>query len=94
MKGIQGSGTSLIEDYPIKQHPFKKQIEIAPLLYNTFYSQPKKVIKIDVFSNKVLKIYKSIADAAKDIERDRKGIHNCLIGEQKTSGGFKWEYLK
>ena len=94
MKRIQGSGTSLIDDYPIKKHTFLNKTENTPLLYNTFYSQPIKVIKIDNITNKVLKIYKSITDAANNVEIDRKGIYNCLNKKQRTSGGFKWEYLK
>ena len=37
MKRIQGSGTSLIDDYPIKKHPFLNKTENTPLLYNIKY---------------------------------------------------------
>ena len=94
MKGTQGSGTSLVEDYPIKQHPFNKNVENTPLLYNVFFSQPRKIIKIDVTTNKTIKIYKSITDAANDIKKSRSEIHKYLKKIKKTIDGFKWEYLK
>jgi len=94
MKGIQGSGTSLVEGYPEKKHPFTKQCEKVPFLYNRIFKQAMKVIKIDVTTNKVLKIYNSIREAGRNINKDPKGIQKCLSGEQKTCGGYKWEYLK
>lgn len=94
MKGIQGGGTSLVEGYPENKHLFTKECEKVPFLYNTYYKQPIKVIKIECTTNKVLKIYNSIREAGRDINKNFKGIQRCLEGTQKTCGGFKWEYLK
>jgi len=94
MKLNQGSGTSMVEDYPLRKHSFTKETENTPFLYNTFLKEARKVLKIDAATNRILKIYKSITEAADSVNICRTGIQNCLKNEQKTAGGFKWEYLK
>lgn len=38
------------------------------------------------------KYYESIADAARDNNIRQSGISGCLIGKNKTSGGYIWRY--
>lgn len=38
------------------------------------------------------KYYESIADAARDNNIRKSGISGCLIGKNKTSGGYIWRY--
>lgn len=36
-------------------------------------------------------VYKNQAEAAKAIGKHKYGINNCLLGKQKTCGGYHWE---
>lgn len=95
MKGIQGNGTGLYSNYPEKRHPFIKEIIGKPLDFTKkYYNASIKVVKIDIDTNKPLKIYDSISQAARAVERNKTGIIDCIAGQTKTCGGFKWEKLK
>lgn len=52
----------------------------------------KKVAKIDIASDKVLMVYDSASEAARQNNMRNESISKCCRGERKTSGGFKWEY--
>lgn len=49
------------------------------------------IIKRDLDGNYVEDFY-SISKAAKSIGVTIKAVRSCLIGDSKTSGGYKWEY--
>ena len=54
----------------------------------------KPVKQIDVNTNKVIKIYASIADAERELGCKRNGhISQVCNGRRKTAQGFKWEYV-
>ncbi|GIN67115.1 MULTISPECIES: NUMOD4 domain-containing protein [Bacillus] len=53
----------------------------------------KIVAKIDAENNCLLKIYNSIKDASEDVGVTIQAISNCLNGKNRTSGGFKWEFV-
>jgi len=60
---------------------------------NITHSQGKKIEKINPEDNKVLKIYNSISEAARDINKKLKGnIDKVLSGKRKTAYGFIWKY--
>ena len=40
----------------------------------------------------IIKEWKSLQQAADELEIERSNISHCLRGRIKTSGGFKWEY--
>ena len=65
---------------------------------NTNHSCAKKVAKIDINTNKIIKIYNSITDAYKDIGQKRSSlISKVCIGKEKgrkTIYGFKWKYVE
>jgi hypothetical protein len=54
--------------------------------------QSKKVKQIDINTNKVIKIWDCVNDAFKD--KVASNISMCASGKLKTSGGYKWEYVK
>jgi hypothetical protein len=54
--------------------------------------KPHAVVRID--ADGVETIYKSVSDAARDINRTRSSIHRCCTGKGKTGGGYKWKYFK
>lgn len=52
----------------------------------------KKVAKIEVETDKVLMVYNSASEAARQNNMKNESISKCCRGERKTSGGFKWQY--
>lgn len=52
----------------------------------------KKVAKIEVGTDKVLMVYNSASEAARQNNMKNESISKCCRGERKTSGGFKWQY--
>lgn len=53
----------------------------------------KKIKQVDEKEN-VIMIYDSVAKAGKAIGISPSAITACCKGKQKTSGGFKWEYVE
>ena len=53
----------------------------------------KKVAQIDIETNKIIKIYNSIKEAAEELNLDRGSISKCCHGLRKTVGGYKWEFV-
>ncbi len=51
----------------------------------------KKVIQIDTQTGEVIKIYDSIASAARSVNINTKGITDVIQGKQKTAGGYYWQ---
>lgn len=56
----------------------------------------KEIIKLDL-NNNIIKEYRSISDAARDIDINRYliirvSINSCLKGKTRTSYGYKWNY--
>ena len=44
-------------------------------------------------NDSILKIYNSVAEAAKDLNVNRSGIYACLSGKCKSSGGYGFKYV-
>lgn len=61
--------------------------------YNELHHGSKKIKKISL-DGIVLKIYPSISEAARELGSVSKktNISEVLLGKNKTSNGFKWEY--
>ncbi|WP_455072265.1 NUMOD3 domain-containing DNA-binding protein [Prevotella melaninogenica] len=55
-------------------------------------SNGKKVAKIEVGTDKILMLYNSASEAARQNNMKNESISKCCRGERKTSGGFKWQY--
>ena len=53
----------------------------------------KKVAKIDINTNKIIKIYDTIALAARENNCDNSGISKVCRKERNKCGGFKGEYV-
>jgi len=53
----------------------------------------KRIKKIDKKSNKLIREYSSIHEAASDNHITVQAISRCLNGKCKTSAGFKWEFI-
>ncbi len=51
------------------------------------------VIQTDMNGN-VIKIWNCITDASRYLKISKSGISMCASGQLKTSGGFKWSYLR
>lgn len=65
---------------------------------NTYRNQSKIVLKKSKQGRAVRNIdtgmeFKSINEAAKNNSISAGGIYNCCIGRNKTSGGFRWEFI-
>ena len=60
---------------------------------NNYSNKPRKVAKICPYTNKVLFVFNSITDAAKDINVGKTCIHNVILGYAKLAGGFKYKYV-
>lgn len=52
----------------------------------------KCVLKIDKVTNEIIAEFRSMNEASKTIGLSYTNISACCRGEQKTSGGFKWQY--
>ena len=64
---------------------------------NIIHSCGKKINKIDIKTNKILKTYSSITDAGIDVSESKNNnanISKALNKKTKSSCGFKWEYAK
>jgi hypothetical protein len=55
-------------------------------------SHERKVICLNKETNKKIKIYDSITEAADDNNITRRAIQHVLNGTNQTAGGFKWRY--
>jgi group I intron endonuclease len=53
----------------------------------------KKVMQIDIITNKTIKEFDSIIEAAKECTCSATKISDCCKGKRKTTGGFKWKYI-
>lgn len=53
----------------------------------------RKVAKIDITTNKIIKIYDTIALAARENNCDNSGISKVCRGLRNKCGGFKWQYI-
>ena len=63
----------------------KKQIPLVNI-------RSKTVIQIDIKTNKEIKKFNSIAEAASETNIGRTNIDKCCIGKNKTAGGYKWKF--
>lgn len=52
----------------------------------------KCVLQIDKVTNEIIAEFRSMHEASKTIGLSYTNISACCRGEQKTSGGFKWQY--
>lgn len=53
----------------------------------------KKVAQIDLNTNKTIKIYDSIKEAAEELNLDRGSISKCCNELRKTVGGYVWRFV-
>lgn len=51
----------------------------------------KRVIQKDM-NGKIIKVFDTINDAAKEVGVDRTTVSKVIVGINQTAGGFKWEY--
>lgn len=76
----------------VKRILLLKGISKEQILQHGCESAYKPVCKIDITTNKILKIYPSIIEAEKE-NNIRKHIASVCKGKRKTAGGYKWKYL-
>lgn len=67
------------------------KIEPFDILKNSNYSNP--IIQYSLQGEKI-KEWKTVSNAARELNISRSAIANCLSGVNKTSGGFIWKYKK
>lgn len=53
---------------------------------------PRRVLKIDKDTRKILSSYKNLAKAARLTKVSASNICHCLSGDTETAGGFRWSY--
>lgn len=51
----------------------------------------KKVCQIDINTNEIIKIYKSVQEASKESGCNRPNISTCINGKRPNAGGYKWK---
>jgi len=52
----------------------------------------KAVAQVDPKTDKIMKVYPTIMEAAKAIKRYNTAISNALYGKSKTCAGYKWRF--
>ena len=66
-------------------------LEWCSCQYNVDYSLSKKVCQYDTNGN-LLRIWKSIIEASRNLQIPDTNIGKCCKGEYKQSGGYVWKY--
>ena len=72
-----------------------ENLEWCTVQYNNTYGDKikrmyKKIIQLDK-TGKIIKCFSSTVKASKETGITRCNITNCLNGNQKTAGGYKWK---
>lgn len=59
-----------------------------------FGNQPKKVIKFDLETKKVIEEFTSISKASQSVKKPSaySSIYACLIGRTNSAYGYGWKY--
>ena len=71
-----------------------KNLEWCTLLQNTIHSCGKKVSKINIKSNKIIKTYNCLNDAAKELNiKQATNISLACKNKRKTAYGYKWKFV-
>lgn len=71
----------------------KHAIDNKLLINDIEHFRKRKVAKLDINTNKILKIYNSIDEASKDIGCHHNSITKVCKGNSKTCKGYKWKYI-
>lgn len=77
------------------KHPMygkPKSAETIQKQYDSHRHEMKPVVQMDLNGN-VLNTFFSIHEATRVTGVARSSIHNCLVGKQKSSKGFLWNYV-
>jgi len=53
----------------------------------------KQILQISL-NNEILNLYKSVAEASRQLGKNRHVISHCAKGHRKTAYGYKWMYLE
>ncbi len=67
-------------------------LEWCSAKYNMDYGVRKYKTATPVLCVETQKVYKSIADAVRELGVKQSAISSCCMGIYKTAGGFHWEY--
>ena len=73
---------------------YENQYPITDLKKYIHRKKGKEIEKIDIVTGEVLKVYKSIADAGRDLKVNYKSIHKVLDMSGRTAYGYKWRTIK
>ena len=61
---------------------------------NAIHSRGKKVKQIDIKTNECIKIYNSINDIYRELNKQyTSGIRKVCNGKRKSLFGYKWEWV-
>ena len=81
------------EEYRKKMSKSKLGIKFSnEHLDNLIEKCGKCVLQIDKVTNEIIAEFRSMHEASKTIGLSYTNISACCRGEQKTSGGYKWQY--
>ena len=68
-------------------------LEWCTIRHNNIEAQGKKVHQIDIKTDKIIKTYNSLSDAAKALDmKSFQSISHACNGVNKTSFGYKWQF--
>ena len=78
-----------------KLNNYYKNLEWTTIRGNNIYSVGKKIHKIDIHTDEILKTYNSMAEAAEDCKvKHCTCLTRCCMGKRKTAYGYKWKYAE
>lgn len=61
---------------------------------NIGYHRMKKINQVDLYTGKIVNTFNSLKEASKTINGNSSSISQCLNGKLKSSGGYKWSFIK
>lgn len=76
-----------------KRNNCVSNLEYCSRQYNMEYSKSKKVSQYDL-NGKLIKTFKSVRQASRELGASPGYISKCCNGTAKTCGGFVWKYEK
>ena len=81
--------------YPYYWDTYYKNIEWSTMKEKMENTKGRKIKSINIKTNKET-IYNSVIEAARSLGNlnTRRDIYKCANGKNKTTHGFKWEWIK
>lgn len=77
-----------------KANNYYKNLEWVTIRENNIHAQGKAIYQIDIETNKTIRTFKCLSDAAKFLKiKYFSDLVRCCKGKQKTAYGYAWKYV-